>query len=417
MFNLRVNFAGIEVESPIGVAPMAPYSWGTPEQLCKLYLNFVNEGASFVYTPMICNEEKRPTGLRSLGRFLKMEVPGWGKETLLTISSMYNVMYRLEEGIQLINCLKKKLPRNIPVIAGITSPWSFDEESWVDLGREIQDAGANIIELDVSCPLAASNLKPQSQQDEKKLPSGLLGDNPKSLAPIVRAVAEDLDVPVGVKLTPETGYPRLLEIARLTKREGGKFVTSINSPLTIAPPDIFNRGKPRFQGFDYIPMAGVHGPANRYLCYKHVGTISKFIPDIDVAAVGGLVHPSHMIEAIMLGAKIVELCSGFLWKGMKIIRSFKSFLERYMQEEGYTSIEEFRRLGLEYILPSEIHWPNMIAQIEEEKCVGCKICAENLCWAITDRQGKIAIDETQCSGCSLCVSICPVGALSLFSRT
>ncbi len=66
--------------------------------------------------------------------------------------------------------------------------------------------------------------------------------------------------------------------------------------------------------------------------------------------------------------------------------------------------------------------------VNEEKCVGCKLCMLACSWAkdktyclansviqveIEEKKfkTKITIDETQCTGCKLCIKNCPEGAL------
>lgn len=51
--------------------------------------------------------------------------------------------------------------------------------------------------------------------------------------------------------------------------------------------------------------------------------------------------------------------------------------------------------------------------IDEDKCIGCKICSNKLgCPALVKgRDGKIAIDKDLCYGCSICQPLCPTGAI------
>ncbi|MCL5125731.1 MAG: 4Fe-4S binding protein [Deltaproteobacteria bacterium] len=69
---------------------------------------------------------------------------------------------------------------------------------------------------------------------------------------------------------------------------------------------------------------------------------------------------------------------------------------------------------------------NFIAQIIEDKCVGCGQCS-SLCpvnaislvnedETVTDSENRARIDEKMCLGCGVCVNNCPTGALYLESR-
>ena len=49
--------------------------------------------------------------------------------------------------------------------------------------------------------------------------------------------------------------------------------------------------------------------------------------------------------------------------------------------------------------------------VEESKCVGCKMCMNIGCPAISMVDGKAKVDATQCVGCGVCQQLCKLGAL------
>lgn len=49
--------------------------------------------------------------------------------------------------------------------------------------------------------------------------------------------------------------------------------------------------------------------------------------------------------------------------------------------------------------------------VDEDKCVGCKMCMSIGCPAISMKDGKAKIDGTQCVGCGVCQQLCKLGAL------
>jgi len=48
---------------------------------------------------------------------------------------------------------------------------------------------------------------------------------------------------------------------------------------------------------------------------------------------------------------------------------------------------------------------------DKDKCVGCKMCMQIGCPAISVRDGKVEIDTTLCIGCNVCTQMCKFGAL------
>lgn len=55
------------------------------------------------------------------------------------------------------------------------------------------------------------------------------------------------------------------------------------------------------------------------------------------------------------------------------------------------------------------HKPPM--KVNEEKCVGCKMCMKIGCPAISMKEKKSVIDFTQCVGCAVCSQLCKFGAI------
>ena len=49
--------------------------------------------------------------------------------------------------------------------------------------------------------------------------------------------------------------------------------------------------------------------------------------------------------------------------------------------------------------------------VDQDKCVGCKMCMNIGCPAISIHNGKAKVDATQCVGCGVCQQLCKLGAL------
>ncbi|WP_206809143.1 hypothetical protein [Paradesulfitobacterium ferrireducens] len=420
--DLSVEFAGVKMRAPIGVAAQAPFAPASisGKKLAELLLKHVEAGAGYVHTPYTNVELDHPKNRLPTGRFLKAHTPGFGRSGFWVAADSYRIEMRLDESLKLVDSLKKRLPSDVPVIANIMGPGA-DPGGWAELACKFENAGADIIELDVSCPLPASAAGAvESFSSAEHIPEHagmLLGDNLALTRAVTAEVVNKTRLPVGVKLTPETGFPRLVGFAEQLKEVGARFITSVNAPLSVAPPDIHNGGKSPYPGLDANTISPAVGPWTRYLCYRNIGTISMFVPGIDQAAVGGLVDVTHVIEAMMLGAKICEFSSGTLWKGWGFISDSLNYLRQYMLKQGYRSLEEFRGLGVQYIKPAEeIDWGlgRLTAAIDPGKCKGCEICANNLCWAITmNENNKATVSEQDCGACALCVAICPSNAATL----
>ncbi|UCF56268.1 MAG: 4Fe-4S binding protein, partial [Deltaproteobacteria bacterium] len=247
-----------------------------------------------------------------------------------------------------------------------------------------------------------------------------VGDTPEVLGPIVKACVEAVNVPIGVKPSAEAGFPKCVAIAKICADNGATFVTNINAPLSVAPPKIYEQGGSPYESVNLSlnPIGAVCGPWDRYQCYKTTATIALFVPEVDVAAVGGIVRTEHVVEMLMLGAKHIELSSGFFWKGRKMITDSVEFLNRFMDEQGYEKMDDLIGIGLKHmgLVDASLDWEEdkIAAKVDKDKCTQCGVCTDFYCPVPTNGDdGYPVIDETNCQGCGLCVAICPGDALSV----
>jgi TPP-dependent indolepyruvate ferredoxin oxidoreductase alpha subunit len=84
-----------------------------------------------------------------------------------------------------------------------------------------------------------------------------------------------------------------------------------------------------------------------------------------------------------------------------------------MKEQGYDSIEEIRKAGIEQLRTADKPEDLVAkAQINQTKCTFCKTCVDNICAALYVKDNKVAVSE-KCIGCGLCAMVCPVNAIEL----
>ena len=426
--SLEVEFAGVRMRSPMGVSAMSPLQGGGAdgEKLAAQLMRIVSKGAGYVYTPVIFSfeEKEHPKDKPPTGRLFKIE-SGRGLLGFFSAGDEKYQSLRLNTALKAVRALKQKLPDKVPLVADIMGPGA-DPKGWANFAKIFEEEGADLIELDVSTACTAgletaveqfSTGDYSSTHFEGVGPGGvLLGDDIPRTVAIAKEVVKNVSIPVGVKFTPETGYPRIIGFAKQLKEAGVKFVTSNNCFTTIAPPDIYNGGKPLYPFLDVNPITTTGGPWVRHALYRNIGTIALFVPGLDQAAVGGLTSPENIVEVIMLGANICETCSGILFKGFNFISTCVSFLESYMNKCKYDSVDDFRGLGLKYVKPLEdVDWHvgDIAAYIDPDKCTGCSICYENHCYAISMDKGKARVNPEECTGCGVCLMACPSGAIEI----
>jgi dihydropyrimidine dehydrogenase (NAD+) subunit PreA len=305
------------------------------------------------------------------------------------------------------------------MIANVNGFGAFSE-TWVSGAKVHEQAGVDLIEINVSCAHGASMEGAVEDYFDKSFPlcnPGLLvGDQIDLVADITEKVVRAVKIPVGVKLSPETGFPRIVEMAKKIKQAGAKFINCGNNAVVIAPPDIYHGGRPKWAFMDANPFVAGSGSWMRMIVYKQIAAIAKFVPGIDLIATGGLTVPEHTVEAMMLGAKVTETATAVMYGGRGFIRRQEQFLTRFMTEQGYHSVDDFIGLGLKYITPAErmdFKIGKIFAEVDPVRCTGCGLCADQMCLAINivDKIARVNVDD--CLGCGMCKALCPKGAMTL----
>ena len=423
MASLATKFAGVDLRSPIWVASQAPPGPASLAKLMDLYCAYADEGAGAIETHWISNEERAAGSYSFETRYLKATSrPPFGTEGFFVISPVAKNLGSLSEGLELISALEGRR-LGIPIIANVVGP-GFDPGGWATLARKLEDAGADFLELNFSCPMAPGPGQAGGayvRADEVAadgLPAEtvvLLGQSAKACGDIVTAVRGRVRVPIICKMTPEVGYPHFLKVASAIVAAGANGLTAINAPISIAPPDIYNGGRPPFVGAERYAFGGAYGPWDRFITYKFIAALARHVPT-DVSGVGGNVDPEHAVQFMMLGAKTVQISSGIIWRGHKLLGRTLRFLERFLDEQGYRSVEEIVGLSQQYIAPlAEVHLTPCRSRVIADSCNGCGICVEGICaalgWASEGRGRVPRVNEELCVGCGMCVMVCPRQAL------
>ena len=426
MVDISTNLAGKKMRSPFGVSPHnLDKPWFPGKKAAECFMKYVDAGAGFIYIPAIVPGEptKEEKELNFAELFKKQNyVSRWlrineGKEMLGHITTAKNLFNFLPWAEELINTLKPKIPKDVPIIGQILVH-DIKAEKWAEQAKRVEALGVDLIELNTGCPVGAMQTLEHVDLPPEAKWGMMMGVLPEVLYPVFEAVVGAVKIPVGFKLTPEAGFPRMMNIAEEAKKRNLKFIVTTHKYFAVAPPDIYNGGRGRCPGVgDANIMSDFGGAALRFSMYKATGLISKNIPGIDCFAGGGITQPENIVEAIMLGAPAAQALTAIVTFGIKFVTRVNKFLENYMQEMGYNSISDFRGIGLQYLKGAEeVEFEYYVAKINDEKCNRCGKCSESYCPAIEMMNKKPHVDEKYCSSCAMCTTICPENAISILPR-
>lgn len=419
--DISTSIGGVRMRSPLGIAAYLPVQnhWfpDTPIEYMKekLFQRWLDNGVGYLKTCTI-GPEMPYKYERVNGTPIARVAPG--AEGYYT-ATPYQAIFRPQEIWPMFDALREMASKyeDVPLIVSITAP-TYETEPWVETAKIVEDRGADLIEVNAVSPCSDSVLKDFLPAEDAKW-GALIGTEPKIVRSIAEAVVKAVKIPVGVKLTPDAGYPGILRVLDACNEAGAKFVLMFHQTHAIAPPDIYNGGKGLYLVTDgWNPIGTMGGEWNSPHVFNGAALTSLNFPDLEIFAGGGITKPEHVIQSIMFGARAVETLSGISFHGNAFIRKSLSFLKNYMEKEGYKTLDDFRGIGIQYVkTPEEIFdkvWPlKFKAKTDLAKCSGCGLCADSLCPASYMEDGFGQLDPEKCSGCGLCILFCPEGARKL----
>jgi len=157
--------------------------------------------------------------------------------------------------------------------------------------------------------------------------------DPKMVFSITKAVCEETELPVIVKLTPS--IENIEETAQAAKEGGAMAVTASNTfPGLVI--DI-ERKKPLFKRI----TGGLSGPAIKPLALYNVYKIKNAV-DIPIIGSGGIADYRDVLEYLIAGASAVQLGSIIFNNPLAPIEILDN-LEYWMIEKGYKNLKDVNK--------------------------------------------------------------------------
>ena len=250
-----------------------------------------------------------------------------------------------------ITAIKKAHPSKM-LIASIMAGSGNDKElhNWQDLTRAVQDAGADGIELNFSCP----------HMDRVDMGSNV-GKDKVLCSVVTMAVKEVAKVPVWVKLTPATS--NIAEEAEATFRGGADAICSSNTfpSLPLIDP-VTLEFEMNVEGF--VSSGGLGGPAILPLSLAKVSQMTRRFPDREFSGIGGVSSFEHALNYFLLGCGTVQVCTAAMLDhavGPGVIRDLRQGMSDFMEKRGFASLSDFRGLRRDRIVAhSEIKRPDTV---------------------------------------------------------
>ncbi|WP_406870616.1 NAD-dependent dihydropyrimidine dehydrogenase subunit PreA [Thioclava sp. 'Guangxiensis'] len=312
----------------------------------------------------------------------------------------------LQTNLDEMTRVKKDYPDRA-LIASIMVP--CEEEAWKAILPRVMETGADGIELNFGCPHGMA---------ERGMGSAV-GQVPEYIEMVTRWCKQYYDKPVIVKLTPNITDIR--KPAEAAKRGGADAVSLINTINSITSVDLDSFApQPTIDGKG--SHGGYCGPAVKPIALNMVAEIARSpeTAGLPISGIGGVTTWRDAAEFMALGAGNVQVCTAAMTYGFKVVQEMISGLSQYMDEKGFTSIDElvgravpnttdWQYLNLNYVTKAEINQDDCI------KCGRCyAVCEDTSHQAIAVSEDRVySVKDEECVACNLCVDVCPVECITM----
>ncbi|MDB4906047.1 MAG: preA 1 [Gemmatimonadetes bacterium] len=237
------------------------------------------------------------------------------------------------------------------LIASIMAGSGNDKElrNWQMLAEAVQEAGADGIECNFSCP----------HMDRKDMGSNI-GKDEGLCSVVTEAVKEVAKIPVWTKLTPAT-RDMVVEAAACFRGGADAMVSSNTFPsLPMIDPETLEF---EINVDGLVSSGGLGGPAILPMSLANMAKMTQAFPDRAFSGIGGVSDFSQALSYFLLGCGTVQVCTSAMLDaavGPNVIKRLNDGLDAFLDRHAdkWSSIEDFRGLRRDrVVLQSQIRRP------------------------------------------------------------
>lgn len=312
--------------------------------------------------------------------------------------------HSLEENLADLKRLKAEYPNKV-LIASIMGT---NEQDWVDLAQLVEAAGADMIEMNLSCPQMTSHAMGSD-----------VGANPELCKKYCAAVKRGSSLPMMAKMTPN--ITNMVPAAQASLAGGADGIATINTVKSVANLDLKRKvGLPVINGKSSI--SGYSGKAVKPIALRFIQELraAKGLEHLPISGIGGIETWEDAAEFILLGSSTVQVTTAVMQYGYRIVEDMKNGLMHYMAEQSVDHLQDLVGLANHNMLPAEEldRSYKVFPHIDRDKCIGCGRCYiscydgahQAMIW--NDKKRVPSCNRRKCVGCQLCALVCPVNAIT-----
>jgi len=303
MIDLSTQYLGLALSNPL-VASSSPLTANLDDAK-----RLQEAGAAAIVLPSLF-EESIQHEQKQLEKFVHSQALGhFEAESYQPVPEEYKG--ELDHYLQHLQRLKSEL--DIPVIASLNG---VSNNGWVDYGKELMQAGADALELNVYY-VAADPCQ-----------SGV--DVEQRYVDLLKALRQKINIPVTMKLSSQ--FSSVSNMVAKLQTEGADGVVLFNR---FYQPDI------DLDSLNIKPQLELSNPMEALLRIRWIALIRGRL-DLSLAATGGFHTAESIIKALLAGADAVYLCSVLLNKGPEYCAELLKQLNHWLTEHEYESIKQMQ---------------------------------------------------------------------------
>jgi len=298
MDKLAVKYLGLNLKSPLIVSSSRLTS--TPGSLKEAE----DSGAGAVVLKSLFEEQ--------INHFISTVPSSSGYPEADDYIANYLKSHSVDEYLNLIRKAKEIL--SIPVIPSINC---FSSEGWTGFAKNIADAGADAIEINVFF----------LPTDKKKTSS----DSEKIYFDLIEKLKKVLKIPVAIKI----GY-KFSNILYMIDQFYMRRVEGVVMFNRFYEPDI------NIDKLEIIPAPVFSTASEMRLVLRWIAMASAQDHRIDISASTGVHTGADAVKYLLAGANSVQVCSVLYEKGVQYISEMNKKIESWMDKNRFGSVDEFR---------------------------------------------------------------------------
>ncbi len=388
--DLKTSYLGITFDNPFVLASAPPAANG------DMIRRAFEAGWAGAVIKTLIREPVKNLGNRFAVTRRKGSIIGFENLELLSERSP-------DDWFRTIGDLKTEFPGK--VIIGSIMGDARSADDWLSLAQGCQEAGADLLELNFSCPHGYP----------EKGRGAAIGQDPDYSATITRWVTgcADIRIPVIPKLTAQVAD--IQHIGEAVAGAGARGICAINTIPSLFGFDLKTlRPKPDVNGL--TAYGGYSGAGIKPIALRAVASLCQS-PGLPVMACGGIGSGFDAVEFMLVGAPLVQVCTEVMLKGFGIIKGMQKDLAVFMKWHGFERTADFIGRCHNQIVPFSALSPEAryVAELVADRCSSCgachTACRDGGYQAVTWDGGPPVFDAGRCSGCSLCSHACPREAI------